>query len=85
MADLEALFDGDDVQVTAYRRPTSTVMISFSWTRTDGGPPPADLLKSLGKYFDRPQQLIGQTAYDFTHLRFNGREPAVRDHVFQRS
>jgi hypothetical protein len=45
---------------------------------------PPEVLKSLGRYFERPQLLIGQTAYEFVQWRYSGREPAVRDQVFAR-
>jgi hypothetical protein len=64
---------------------TYEVLIISNYQSRPGGALPADLHKSLARYFDRPQHLIGQTAYEFAHLRFTGREPAVRDHVFQRS
>ncbi len=64
---------------------TYQMLIISNYQSRPAGPPPPDLLKALGRYFDRPQQLIGQTAYEFAHFRFTGREPAVRDHVFQRS
>jgi hypothetical protein len=64
---------------------TYEVLIISNYQSRPGGALPADLLKALARYFDRPQQLIGQTAYEFTHLRFTGREPAVRDQVFQRA
>jgi hypothetical protein len=64
---------------------TYQVLTISNYQPRPAGPVPADLLNSLGRYFDRPQQLIGQTAYDFAHLRFTGREPAVRDQVFQKA
>ncbi|QDT54989.1 hypothetical protein Pan44_30300 [Caulifigura coniformis] len=64
---------------------TYEILIISNYQSRPAGPVPADLLKSLARYFDRPQQLIGQRSYEFFHLRFTGREPAVRDHVFQRS
>lgn len=63
---------------------TYEILIISNYQSRPAGPLPPDLLKALGRYFDRPQQLIGQTAYEFAHFRFTGRETAVRDHVFQR-
>jgi hypothetical protein len=64
---------------------TYEVLIISNYQSRPAAALPADLIKSLSRYFERPQQLIGQTAYEFTHLRFTGREPAVRDQVFQRA
>jgi len=63
---------------------TYQILMISNYQSRPAGPLPADLQKALARYFDRPQQLIGQRAYEFTHLRFTGREPAVRDQVFQR-
>jgi hypothetical protein len=60
------------------------VLIISNYQSRPAGPLPPDLLQALGRYFERPQQLIGQTAYEYTHLRFTGRDLAVRDQVFQR-
>jgi hypothetical protein len=47
---------------------------------------PAELVKALGRFFDRPAQLIGQTQFEYTsHFRFAGRDSAVRDQVFRKS
>lgn len=43
-----------------------------------------ELDRVLGEYFDKPAQLIGQMRYDFSRFRYQGQEPAIRDHVFQR-
>jgi DNA-directed RNA polymerase subunit RPC12/RpoP len=64
---------------------TYEILIISNYQSRPAGQIPADLQKSLARYFDRPQQLIGQTAYEYIHLRFTGREPAVRDQVFQRA
>lgn len=64
---------------------TYEILIISNYQSRPAGALPADLLKSLARYFDRPQHLIRQTAYEFTHLRFTGREPVVRDQVFQRA
>ncbi|HVJ66522.1 MAG TPA: hypothetical protein VM510_00990, partial [Caulifigura sp.] len=64
---------------------TYELLIISNYQSRPAGPLPGDLLKSLGRYFERPQLLIGQTAYEFAHFRFTGREPAVRDQVFQRA
>lgn len=63
---------------------TYEILMISNYQSRPAGALPSDLLKILGRYFNRPQLLIGQTAYEFTHLRFTGREPAVRDQVFQR-
>jgi len=64
---------------------TYEILIISNYQSRPAGPLPGDLLKALARYFDRPQQLVGQRSYEFFHLRFTGREPAVRDHVFQKS
>ncbi|HVJ87351.1 MAG TPA: hypothetical protein VM452_16960 [Caulifigura sp.] len=64
---------------------TYEILIISNYQSRPAGQLPPDLLKALGRYFDRPQLLIGQTAYEFSHFRFTGREPAVRDQVFQRT
>jgi hypothetical protein len=61
------------------------VLIISNYQSRPAGALPPDLIKSLSRYFERPQLLIGQTAYEFTHLRFTGKEAAVRDQVFQRA
>jgi hypothetical protein len=60
------------------------ILIVSNYQSRPAGPLPEDLLKALSRFFDRPQQLVGQTAYEFTHIRFTGRESSVRDQVFQR-
>ena len=79
MADEHGRYGADLTSSGSYE-----VLIISNYQSRPAGAVPADLIKTLGRYFERPQLLIGQTAYVFTHLRFTGREPAVRDQVFQR-
>jgi hypothetical protein len=80
MADEHGRYGADLTSSGSYE-----VLIISNYQSRPAGAVPADLIKTLGRYFERPQLLIGQTAYVFTHLRFTGREPAVRDQVFQRA
>ena len=61
------------------------LLISNYQERTSSGALPADLSKTLADYFDKPTQLIGQTQFDLGRFRYQGREAAIRDHVFRRS
>jgi hypothetical protein len=80
MADEQGRYGADLTSSGSYE-----ILFISNYQSRPAGTLPADLVKSLARYFDKPQNLIGQTAYEFTHLRFTGREPAVRDQVFQRA
>jgi len=64
--------------------PYHLLLISNYQERTSAGPLPAELSRTLAAFFDKPAQLMGQTQFDLGRFRYQGRDAAIRDHVFQR-
>ncbi len=80
IADSDGRFQVQLPEAGEYR----VLIISRYQPREETGPLAPQVKQFLGQYFERPEQLLGQTEYHMSPFRYRGEGSVPRDHTFTR-